>query len=46
MRGRKPTITALNSALDKAPPAWLPKFAKTEWARVVPALDMRSCIPW
>jgi P27 family predicted phage terminase small subunit len=27
-------------ALDKAPPApaWLPKFAKTEWARVVPAL--------
>jgi phage terminase small subunit len=40
MRGRKPTITALNNALDKAPPAptWLPKFAKTEWTRVVPAL--------
>ena len=40
MRGRKPTITALHGALDKAPPApaWLPKHARTEWARVVPAL--------
>ncbi len=40
MRGRKPTITALNGALDTAPPApaWLPKHAKAEWARVVPAL--------
>lgn len=40
MRGRKPTITALPGALDKPPPApaWLPKFGKTEWARVVPAL--------
>lgn len=40
MKGRKPTITALPGALDKAPaaPTWLPKFAKTEWARVVPAL--------
>jgi P27 family predicted phage terminase small subunit len=40
MKGRKPNITALPGALDKAPPApaWLPKFAKTEWARVVPAL--------
>jgi hypothetical protein len=40
MRGRKPNITALPGALDKPPPApaWLPKFAKTEWARVVPAL--------
>src|ERR1700704_1359897 len=40
MKGRKPAVTALHSALDKAPPApaWLPKFAKTEWARVVPAL--------
>lgn len=40
MKGRKPTITALRGALDKPPPApaWLPKFGKTEWARVVPAL--------
>jgi phage terminase small subunit len=40
MKGRKPKIAALPGALDKAPPApaWLPKFAKTEWARVVPAL--------
>ena len=40
MKGRKPNITAPHGALDKAPPApaWLPKFAKTEWARVVPAL--------
>jgi phage terminase small subunit len=40
MKGRKPEIHALLGALDKAPPApaWLPKFAKTEWARVVPAL--------
>jgi len=40
MKGRKPNITALPGALDKAPaaPTWLPKFAKTEWARVVPAL--------
>ena len=40
MRGRKPEIHALNGALDKPPPApaWLPNFAKTEWARVVPAL--------
>ena len=40
MKGRKPEIHALNGALDKPPaaPAWLPKFAKTEWARVVPAL--------
>lgn len=40
MRGRKPNITALPGALDKPPPApaWLPKFAKTEWARVVPAM--------
>jgi P27 family predicted phage terminase small subunit len=40
MKGRKPEIHALNGALDCAPPApaWLPKFAKTEWARVVPAL--------
>jgi P27 family predicted phage terminase small subunit len=40
MKGRKPDIHALNGALDKPPPApaWLPKFGKTEWARVVPAL--------
>ena len=40
MKGRKPKITALPSALNKPPPAltWLPKFAKKEWARVVPAL--------
>jgi P27 family predicted phage terminase small subunit len=40
MKGRKPNITALPGALDKAPPApaWLPKFARAEWARVVPAL--------
>src|SRR5712675_2854688 len=40
MKGRKANITALSGALDKAPPAptWLPKFAKSEWARVVPAL--------
>src|SRR6266446_1023997 len=40
MKGRKANITALSGALDKAPPApsWLPKFGKTEWARVVPAL--------
>lgn len=40
MKGRKPHITALSGALDKPPPAptWLPRHAKTEWARVVPAL--------
>lgn len=40
LRGRKPEITALLGALDRppSPPAWLPKFAKTEWARVVPAM--------
>lgn len=40
MKGRKPEIHALNGALDKPPPAptWLPKFAKKEWARVVPAM--------
>ena len=40
MKGRKPEITALHGALNKAPPApaWLPKYAKAEWARVVPAL--------
>jgi len=40
MKGRKPNITALPGALDKAPPApaWLPEFAKTERAPVVPAL--------
>jgi P27 family predicted phage terminase small subunit len=40
MRGRKPEIHALPGALDKPPPApaWLPRFAKAEWARVVPAL--------
>src|SRR5882672_6740960 len=40
MKGRKPNITALPGALDKAPPApaWLPKFANTEWAPVVPVL--------
>jgi phage terminase small subunit len=40
MKGRKPEIHALSGALDQPPPAptWLPKFAKIEWARVVPAL--------
>lgn len=40
MKGRKPTITALHGALEEPPPApaWLPKFGKTEWKRVVPAL--------
>lgn len=40
MKGRKPEIRALSGALEKAPnaPTWLPKFAKSEWARVVPAL--------
>jgi P27 family predicted phage terminase small subunit len=40
MKGRKPNITALPGALDTAPkaPAWLPRYAKAEWARVVPAL--------
>ena len=40
MKGRKPAIHALSGALDRPPPApaWLPKFAKAEWARVVPAL--------
>jgi P27 family predicted phage terminase small subunit len=40
MKGRKPEIHALSGALDKPPPApaWLPRFAKAEWARVVPAL--------
>jgi P27 family predicted phage terminase small subunit len=40
MKGRKPNIAALPGALDKTPPppTWLPKFAKAEWTRVVPAL--------
>ena len=40
MKGRKTEITALHGALEKAPPAppWLPRFAKAEWARVVPAM--------
>lgn len=40
MRGRKPNITALLGALDKPPPApaWLPRHARAEWARVVPAM--------
>jgi P27 family predicted phage terminase small subunit len=39
-RGRKPEITALPGALDKTPPtpAWLPRYAKAEWKRVVPAM--------
>ena len=44
MKGRKPEITA---ALDKPPaaPAWLPRYAKAEWARVVPAfVKARSLI--
>ena len=43
MRGKKAEIIALPGDLDKPPPppAWLPKFAKTEWSRVVPAI-MRS----
>jgi P27 family predicted phage terminase small subunit len=41
-KGRKANITALPGALDKAPaaPTWLPRYAKTEWARVVPAMVM------
>jgi phage terminase small subunit len=40
MKGRKPEIHALSGALNKPPPApaWLPKFAKADWARVVPAM--------
>jgi hypothetical protein len=40
MKGRKAEIHALPGALDKPPPApaCLPKLAKDEWARVVPAL--------
>jgi len=39
-RGRKPTITALDGALSRTPPApkWLPAHARTEWRRVVPQL--------
>jgi phage terminase small subunit len=47
MKGRKANITALPGALDKPPsaPAWMPKFAKTEWARVVPALVKGRSLP-
>ncbi len=46
MKGRKPNKSALNGALDKTPPtpAWLPKFAKTKWARVVPAQAVMRAI--
>jgi phage terminase small subunit len=46
MKGRKQEIHALYGALDKPPPAptWLPKFAKTEWTRVVPALVKARCL--
>ena len=39
-KGRKPELTALTGARDKPPPAptWLPKFAKTECSRAVPAM--------
>lgn len=40
MRGRKATVTALDGALSKAPPApkWLPAYGRAEWRRVVPQL--------
>lgn len=39
-RGRKAEITAVEGALDKAPPApkWLPAYGKAEWKRLVPIL--------
>lgn len=39
-RGRKAEITAVDGALDKAPPApkWLPAYGKAEWKRLVPIL--------
>jgi P27 family predicted phage terminase small subunit len=39
-RGRKAEITAVDGALDKAPPApkWLPPHGKAEWKRIVPQL--------
>jgi P27 family predicted phage terminase small subunit len=38
MKGRKPNTTALPGAKAPPAPAWLPKLARAEWARVVPAL--------
>lgn len=40
MKGAKAKISAVDGALEKAPPAptWLSKHAKAEWRRVVPAL--------
>lgn len=39
-RGRKAEISAVDGALDKAPPApkWLPPYGKAEWKRLVPIL--------
>lgn len=46
MRGRKPNLQAIEGGLSQLPsvPSWLPKEAKDEWRRVIPALRDRRTI--
>lgn len=46
MKGRKPELAADANAVDIAirPPAWLSKYAKAEWRRVMPELAKRRIL--
>jgi P27 family predicted phage terminase small subunit len=46
MRGRKPELTGDPSTVTGiiAPPAWLSKYSKAEWRRVMPELFKRQIL--
>jgi P27 family predicted phage terminase small subunit len=46
VRGRKPELTRDSCGIERnlAPPAWLSKFAKAEWRRVMPELVKRRIL--
>lgn len=46
MRGRKPAISGANriAPMRRLPPAWLSKYAKSEWRRVIPELVKRRIL--